>query len=98
MGIATASAGGEEMVSRSHTTTLACNLSCAAAVPTAAGGSLDCATAPNAEHGLVGLRESTFPPGEHRVGLDINIDVCTIFGVSTSSVDARKRALASSDM
>ena len=30
-GIATA--GGEEMVSRSHTTTLACNLSCAAAVP-----------------------------------------------------------------
>ena len=45
----------------------------------------------------VGGAEATVPPGEHRVRMDINIDVCTL-GVSTSGVDARKTSVhASSD-
>ena len=74
-----ARAGGEEMVSSSsHTTAVAGRLSSKTTVPVAASGSLDCTTAPDAEHGLVGLREATAPAGEHQVGRDVNIDVCTI--------------------
>ena len=65
--IVKARAGGEELVSSSsHTTAVAGRLSSKTTVPVAASGSLDCPTAPDAEHGLVGLREATAPPGEHR--------------------------------